>query len=61
MQSVASHVLAKFVSHQTLTKPSQDQKWTLYLDSFYSFNASRLCSNFARFPLDFGVAFLSQF
>lgn len=57
MQSVASHVLAKFVSHQTLTKQSQVKIWTLRVSSFYIFNASRFCSNFARFPLDFLVWF----
>lgn len=53
MQSVASHVLAKFVSHQTLTKQSQVKLWTLYVASFCTFTAARCCSDFARFSLDF--------
>lgn len=61
MQSVASHVLAKFVSHQTLTKERQLKIWTLTLTAFYIFNALRFCSNVARFSLDFYFRFLLQF
>lgn len=57
-----SHVLAKFVSHQTLTKQSQVKLWTLYVASFCTCTAARCCSDFARFSLVlvFWFGFLSQ-